>query len=78
MSFICCLISVLSIMAVNTIIQYIPLIFLMEAEKSQGDVPFLESVLKVKDRLFSQGQEYVQPLFALHGYPESTLLASTL
>ena len=50
----------------------------MEAEKSQGDVPFLESVLKVKDRLFSQGQEYVQPLFALHGYPESTLLASTL
>ena len=31
-------------MAVNTIIQYIPLIFLMEAEKSQGDVPFFESV----------------------------------
>lgn len=40
MSFICCLLSVLSIMAVNTIIQYMPLIFLMQAEKSQGDVSF--------------------------------------
>lgn len=41
-------------MAVNTIIQYIPLIFLMEAEKSQGDVPFLECVER-EDRLSSQG-----------------------
>lgn len=35
-------------MAVNTIIQYIPLIFLMEAEKSQGDVPFLRVCWKWK------------------------------
>ena len=42
MSFVCCFISVLSIMAVNTVIQYIPLIFLMQAEQSQGDVSMNE------------------------------------
>ena len=40
MSFICCFISVLSIMCVNTVIQYMPLIFLMEAEESQSDARY--------------------------------------
>ena len=38
MSFLCCFLSVLSIMAVNTVVDYMPLIFLIEAEKAQGDV----------------------------------------
>lgn len=41
MSFLCCFLSVLSIMAVNTVVDYMPLIFLLEAEKAQGDVPSL-------------------------------------
>ena len=38
MSSLCCFLSVVSISAVNTVIQYMPLIFLLEAEKSVGDV----------------------------------------
>ena len=40
MSFLCCFLSVLSIMAVNTVVDYMPLVFLIEAEKVQGDVLF--------------------------------------
>ena len=40
MSWICCFLSVLCISCVNTVIQYMPLVFLMEAEKTQGDVHF--------------------------------------
>ena len=38
MSSLCCFLSVVSISAVNTVIQYMPLIFLLEAEKNVGDV----------------------------------------
>ena len=38
MSFGCCFLSVIAIVVVNTIVQYMPLIFFMEAEKSVGDV----------------------------------------
>lgn len=41
MSFLCCFLSVLSIMTVNMVVDYMPLIFLLEAEKAQGDVPSL-------------------------------------
>ena len=43
MSFGCCFLSVAAIFVVNTVIQYMPLIFLMEAEKSVGDVGFVQS-----------------------------------
>ena len=41
LSLICCVLSVVCITAVNTVIQYMPLVFLMEAEKTQGDVCFI-------------------------------------
>lgn len=44
MSFVCCLLSVVAIVAVNTVIQYMPLIFLMEAEKAVGDVSLVDGI----------------------------------
>lgn len=41
LSLICCVLSVICITSVNTVIQYMPLVFLMEAEKTQGDVWFI-------------------------------------
>ena len=74
MSSLCCFLSVVSISAVNTVIQYMPLIFLLEAEKSVGDVG--EGLCFCEDRFRPPIAEHFESVYQLRGCPgthESTI-----
>lgn len=61
LSLICCVLSVVCITAVNTVIQYMPLVFLMEAEKTQGDVCFIFHFYQIdfKVKLKDQSNKFI-------------------
>lgn len=65
MSSLCCFLSVVSISSVNTVIQYMPLIFLLEAEKSVGDVR-VESCF-CEDRFCPSIAKRIEPIYQLRG-----------